>query len=1095
MTTSPSPQAQATIVKHAVTSIATCSTATVTTLDGLLKTPETCPPAGAKTVSRPKAKPSVSTSKPKLGAPSRKSKPKVSVLEVPAEPLLALSTRDRFILATEVINASLKTLTEAIKSPPPLRRQPSSKKVHQLQRSTSGQKLLSRATTVPEYPLQSRSLNRVSSSPACSPRLSRTSSSSSIDTSGSLPVAECARLAFSCLRSLQATRAAGTDMPPLQLETGMSALVGKLVALGHDDMAVKELRILKKRLDALVAEKKMAKPGKETQPRVLGTGSTKAGLASLLHFDCVDYEAPALSLAIAVQMHVLKLIAASKIPANIDAAFEHLRLSCPSSPVNFLLALSSQSAYSSKALQQLAAISQTLFSLCPSISSSEDHAALNLKVNPCPETAFRLQHLALDIRLLWWKLSGHQGDSQKDILQPFARCLNAFSRRASLDLKEKYEVAARMYQSLADTLDCDGHSTPSTDDLQLSTRSGIFRLLGALAQEASLTDDAIRWTKTALDLHGSRDMSDAGRGAFLVRLVNLMLRTCPSDHLDEQGESLLEQAAACLQGKLRGDSADFDALLMELPGLKRAAISTFSRDPTSDSTLNRLCTSLVFASLRFLNKYLGTAPGVDAGPKDLLQYEQRRRRVEGMAVASVDSALSLAKQGLSNDTIPWNLLDCALRDCVDVASNMANASTKQASGDVTDASFVKASNVYWAYYLRQQKAGGQSDGFQPVHCLWKSIDLARRASPAAAPLALLAVKLDRLGTCHESRGRFHEAYDAYLEAIQTHVSNGVLQEAAAIAAKTPLRDVWETAGAISMLAKSMGSLLRSGIKSRGEGRQKTAFYDDISLDIGTRGIALEWQLELLLAMLEATSDLKKYQTTATALSNVMIDLYNAGDYPIRRMRTFVKLLRLCKDHRSVIADDIADRCTHGALQLLQAEASGCDVGLLQYQDHTRATLSVYLAFQDGDVQVEVLKGSLTTWSDLAGVTGSWETYQERVDDANLHLAQLLSIADFFEMKGLDTYRIATLTLIARIREWQNLVERGPLVETLSALGLQYLRLGYSGKAGLVLARAQNLLVKSVVSAQASLRWHLCYAEYQLSIGNTEEWYEYPYAFY
>ena len=65
---------------------------------------------------------------------------------------------------------------------------------------------------------------------------------------GLVNTAECARVAFAYLGTPEAAKVAGKDSPELQLENGMLALVGKLVAHGLDNLAAKEMRTLKRRL-------------------------------------------------------------------------------------------------------------------------------------------------------------------------------------------------------------------------------------------------------------------------------------------------------------------------------------------------------------------------------------------------------------------------------------------------------------------------------------------------------------------------------------------------------------------------------------------------------------------------------------------------------------------------------------------------------------------------------------------------------------------------------------------------------------------------------------------------------------------------------
>jgi separase len=58
---------------------------------------------------------------------------------------------------------------------------------------------------------------------------------------------------------------------------------------------------------------------------------------------------------------------------------------------------------------------------------------------------------------------------------------------------------------------------------------------------------------------------------------------------------------------------------------------------------------------------------------------------------------------------------------------------------------------------------------------------------------------------------------------------------------------------------------------------------------------------------------------------------------------------------------------------------------------------------------------------------------------------------------------------------------------LCALGLQFLRLGYTGKAGLSLAKAEALVTHRAPSTEAKLRWRVAYAEYLARIGNSVKW--------
>ncbi|KAI9823939.1 MAG: hypothetical protein M1832_002257 [Thelocarpon impressellum] len=1071
----PSPaQVQAVSAKNAVTSAATCSQSTVTTLNGLLLPAEA---RSKKNISRAEAR--------------------VTVLEVPDERSPALSARERFILATEIVNASLKTLTEAIKSPPPprLRRRSSSKKV--LSRTASGQKLPSRSATVTDRQLQQRSLNRVSSSPGpSSPSLSRQSSSSSLSaepSQGTLAVAGCARVAFSCLRALQGSSAAGADLPPLQLESGMSALIGKLITLGFDDLALKDARILKKRLE-VPPSKPMVKSGLRREDgvvlRSVEVGPTKETLAGLLRFEQTQALAgPHLALVVATQMHVLKVIASSKRVASIEAACEYLKPTSPSSPINMILQLSTQASTGAKAPQQLAALSQIILSLCPGVSSADDQVAAEHQLSPSPETAYGLQYLAFEVRLLWWRLSGHQADPEKEILGPFARCTSAYSRRSTLDAKEKYETVDSMFTALMGIIEKDGHTIGSAEPAswQTSPLLSIFKTLAALGRDASLYDDAIRWNGEALAILGKTETSEALRCSYLVRLAALTLRRSPLHRIDDADLSVLQEAAKNLEANFRGESADFDALLMELSGLRRAAMSRLAdvTDTDAERASKGTCRALVFACVRFLNRYLGSPPSAQTSTKVVLRYAQRKKWVESLAPGAVDSVFSITKTAVTADEIAWDLLHSTLQDCLDLVSKIRSSSASigsEATLNSPESCFVKASNIYWAYYLRTQKQVGHSENPLLVRCLRKSVDAAKRLSRQGTRAALLAIKLDRLGALYEGQGRFQEARDAFLDAVRTHVDDGVLQQVTTAAASTALNVVWETSGNVAPLGRALAALLRTSLRVHSD----INFYDDTSLDAGARGGALEWQFELVLGMLDTTRDPQKYQATAAALADVLLEVYEVEQFPVRRLRILGRLLRLFTDQPSFFSSIAMAKTRGEARAALAVTSLGDDVALGRYLDHHKAATSVSLAFLDGNPEIEALTGPLTAWSRLVDETGSWEVLQKRIDDVSLFQAQLTSIANFFDMRGFQTIRITVLALMARVREWQAPADEAPLVADLSSLGLQYLRLGYSGKAGLILNKAHGLLEKSATPTPTALRWYLCYAEYQLTIGHPDK---------
>jgi separase len=89
--------------------------------------------------------------------------------------------------------------------------------------------------------------------------------------------------------------------------------------------------------------------------------------------------------------------------------------------------------------------------------------------------------------------------------------------------------------------------------------------------------------------------------------------------------------------------------------------------------------------------------------------------------------------------------------------------------------------------------------------------------------------------------------------------------------------------------------------------------------------------------------------------------------------------------------------------------------------------------------------------------------------------------DFFELKCFSLLRLHCLHLLLKLQTHltQSLDTIIPLYAN---LGLQYTHLGYTGKAGLHFAQAQQIMKDSSPSTSTLLTWHLNYAEYYATLG-------------
>jgi separase len=271
-------------IKSDLRTISSCTTTTVAELQDLLL-PNTAEPAQKENVKRKKADSAPTTARRRAATATS------TATDQTKQATSSLAPRDRYILATEVANTTLKSLAEALKTQPPPRSRPATKakptsneNTQKLSRPRLGH---TKSSSIAIHPLKERSVSQAVNSPKKRPSSRRSSSYSSCVHTGPDPglvqTAECSRVAFAYLGTPEAVKVAGKDSPELQLENGVLALIGKLVAHGLDTLAIKEMRILKRRLDKYLGRDVEKQDTRPPMSRTLSQSSgrkRKPGLSS-----------------------------------------------------------------------------------------------------------------------------------------------------------------------------------------------------------------------------------------------------------------------------------------------------------------------------------------------------------------------------------------------------------------------------------------------------------------------------------------------------------------------------------------------------------------------------------------------------------------------------------------------------------------------------------------------------------------------------------------------------------------------------------------------------------------------------------------------
>lgn len=1009
-----------------------------------------------------------------------------------------LAPREKYILATEVANTTLKNLANALKTQPPTAaaRHASHSKPAQsndARKPAKSQTGRANSPAVAQQALKERSVTQAVNSPQKRATLRRSSSYSSFLTpgpdSGLVATAECARTAFAYLGTSEAAKVVGKDSQELQLENGNLALVGKLVAHGLDSLAIKEMKTLKKRLDRFLGRDIKNAEIESEAPRTSSrqaVSTEKESLASLLDFGPLDLKSPALPLIANFQTYVLRVISRLNRPRIVEAAWEYLKMSNPSSPANLLRHIANASDGQAKAARQLESLAQTILALCPSITSSEDENPLQ----PSADVVLSLQHLAFKVRKQWWTLAKHQGNEERELLEPFARCIIAFSRRSKLSPVKKYNLAESLYTDLTEQANSTSTSKPDSS----GSTAVVAKTLSSLAQAAELTDEALRWLGTPSS-SATSNASAAKQAARLVRIATVSIEASLKNGNSVDSDDTIMSALGALSGSLGGSSTDLDSLFMEANALRRAAsrslvtsISTTKDGPDSDS-IQQQAVSIIGTCVHFSARFVGAKLSADADMKAQHRHKERITMAWKCSRSIVDSVLACCKLSVDlNDR--WEQLDTILQECSHILQRLEEEADEDVLSDLSETGLigsciVKLSNAYWTLHMKLRKAGATPEKYIPA--MQRSIDLVQTRPQAEREAAHFTMKLERLAEAFENTNKaeeFRKALDLCLRDLLQ--SNNTSELIANLAACRSLHDIFNSEESLNTLVRVLKSQHRSFIKFSLTNLEDLAFFDDAELLPGVRGALLEWQLDLYLRTLSRNRQWdSKLDASVVCLVERLQTVYTPERYPLRRLRVSVMLLQLHQSQSYILPNEFLPS------GLIDADADittgSDDAGLARMEQHLKALYNLKLSLQETTPSTSMFRQCFSVWETLVNSAASWNDLNGLVDNIEYWLQDIQASVDYLNAKGEEYLVLPVLHLLVRIFELRKGPDISELLSTVCALGLQYLRLGYSGKAGHAFVKAESLLGHKSISTDGSLVWYISYAEYLVRIGNTVKW--------
>lgn len=968
----PAMTSPAEVVRKALATPSSCSATTSATLQSLL-TP-------AHDSNAKPTKPPARTTTTRKAAPTRAATKKIPV-NAPADATKALSPQERYKLATEVVNVSLKVLTDATKARRP--------------------------------------------SPPSSPSSKKSASS------GLTVVAECARLAFSHLRAARALSDAS-----LQLELGMLALSSKLVALGMDSLAMKELRILRGLLHKLAGVNPPSASDKET-------------LATLLHLECQTSDINIISLAVSYHLTVLRLVANSRWPATVEASVHHLLLDNDLSPASLILRFVELSQDKTKAAKQLDSLSHLLLSMCPSPSASMDQIAQDHKMHASPYVAFKLQTTALLIQTKWWSLAGHKANLEKELHEPLIRYLDAYRRRASAVDPQSYKLAIDYVGKLV-TLD-------ARADASSVLPFSLYKSLSLFAESFGMYDEALKFTESmsSSPVHPSSE-SSSRRLLCTLRCLGLQL---------DQGNlpntaSFRDQMESC-KSEHKSTAKElpslFDELLVELVKLRKAAVKRITHESGNQSgsdmteSLSELC-DIALLCTDVLVWYF------ECITRDMASKSVAIKLI----VQFVSSNLFICKLLISTSSNLFETTRKALQACRFLMNLETNPEAQRL--------FVSISNLYWRCF---QTLVSESDDPSPqaIQCLQASIDVLRECSAVHQEAGFLTTKLEKLGSISDS-------CTSFAESVRIQLRSGILHELTQDAIHKPLSMAFELRPKAQILKRNLHEYHLASAKNAGN----ASFFDDTSLDALERATLLEIQLSFFEEELFKPSHRRKITIDLQKLCGLLLDFYTEDTHPLRRARVCARILRYSNEYRDVIDKPTVERAlattvSPGSLDL--------DSGLQSYASYLEISLSLAQALHAEKPRADSVEEHVQKLSSLINSLDTCELLTNRVDDIDILISELQFAASFLSMKGKDNSSLKALRTLSHVHSLWAGVQSSSALQTLAQLALQYLHLGYSLEACRVLEQGEPISTKIDTSTLAKLEWHLARTETWTFLGQTD----------
>ena len=1075
---------QASSIKQAVCSVNNCSEVTVEGLRRLLQSePSKKDVANAVSKQVKAAKvPTLAAGPTRPVAKRSKLRSVVAVVEVHQDAEGHLEVREKVKLATEVVNAALKGLTDAAKAPASPKPMKSGSSMSHM---PSSQSIQSSKT------LRIRCANQLTGEPNTSNGICGSRRSSSISCAGPdqgvIALATCAREALAFMRRCSSEAESLIRFSLTQVDSGMSALINKLIGLGLDDLATKELRILLKRLCGV-------QEGHATKS--LDPVPKQQTLSDLLIVEEIPRDAARLALLVTSQLQVLRLIAAKRRPVTIEAALEHLKLSIPYSPVSLIQQASSKStpAICEKAARQLESFAQVLQSIVARSATGQDSQSKDPRASIAPHVAVEYQLLVLETRIIWWKMLGHRVDTKKELLAPFSSIILSFNQRSNWSHLKQYDYCSGACDRFFGLLECQSHGQPllvGMGEIQ-SMKCDIFKIIADSARNALRPSNALNYLEKCLELSKELGRSQASTCAFLCQILSIQLKI--KSGLPESISYHLESLVSALRSNLSGESAELDDFLLRVVQLQRLVLTALFGVTTAENRgdtvelpqkLQTAGFSYILECSLFLKRYLGKRPDLAANIRQDTRYAERKTLVGKIAISVVESIAGLARTVSVTDIEKWRRLNSTISYCTSLMIECENtekdSSKSMSSEQATQTNWRQLiSGVHWSRFLGLKQ---QSAPFEELlGSLLTSISLLDDCSTSGQFQNQICTRLDRLGALYESKRRWTEAKAIYSKILDAQATEEWMAHATTAMSKKPLNRVLQDQD-LTMWNRTISALSRTLLKADDKD-ERFEVYNRKSAPCSIRGMILEHQLAIVESTWLDAASAQALKSVLNSLAHNLLEVYEPHRYPIRRMRVILSLSRVELTIPGVLTEGTRDRILQDPLPSL-LERLEEDADLLKYACHLKASIELVRNFLEKDPSATTCQEVLNAWKLMIECSSGKLTAQ--VDDIPSWAKQLRMLAEYFGLQGLEVERAETLHMCLVVQEYEPNMSTHENFLCQMDLCLQLLELGHSEKASLPLQMVRKQVTTPDIKPFLKFQWHIVSATHGLQIGSQNEW--------